>query len=303
MAFNSDVLKADLGERHGAEVIEPEVTLLADDLIFGEAPRWRDDGWWLPDVFDCKLYRIDDAGRKTVMIDDLPLRPNSIGFMPDGALLLVSSAARQLLRYKDGVLRCHADLSGIGTSHLNDFAIDDAGRVYIGDFGYDLHGGEAKRETHLYLVDLDGSVRIAASGIEFPNGMVLLDGGRKLVVAETWRGVLTAFDRSPTGALSNPRLHADLGGRQPDGICADAEGGIWVPAFNTGEVVRVLEGGAITHRIQFEGSAVACQIGGPDGHTLLCSVYAGSMADSQANKRLGAVFTARVEVGAPQASV
>jgi len=278
--------------------IEPGVTLFTDGLIFGEAPRWRDGSLWLPDVFDCKLYRIDEAGNKTVVLKDLPTRPNSIGFDEGGVMLLISSAARQVLRVIDGTLVCHADLSEIGSSHLNDFVVDDAGRLYVGDFGYDFHAGEPKCETNLYMVDIDGSVTVAASGVEFPNGAVIIDDGRTLVVAETWRGVLTAFDRARDGTLSNKRLHADLGGRNPDGICADAEGGIWVPAFNTGEVVRVLEGGLITHRIAFEGSAIACQLGGRDGRTLFCSVYSGSVADCLASKRLGAVYTARVEVAA-----
>jgi sugar lactone lactonase YvrE len=281
--------------------IEPRVTLFADGLIFGEAPRWRNGSLWLPDVFDCKLYRIDDDGRKTVVLDNLPPRPNSIAFLDDDVMLLVSSAACQVLSLKDDVLTCHADLSGVSSSHLNDFVIDEVGRLYVGDFGYDFHAGEAKRDTNLYMVDIDGSVSIAASGLEFPNGAVIIEDGRKLVVAETWRSVLTAFDRASDGTLSNMRLHADLGGRNPDGICADGEGGIWVPCFNTGEVVRVLEGGAITHRIEFEGSAVACHLGGEDGRTLFCSVYLGSVADCMASKRLGAVYTARVEVPAPAA--
>lgn len=34
----------------------------------------------------------------------------------------------------------------------------------------------------------------------------------------------------------------------PDGICLDQEGAIWVAAFDCGVFLRVLEGGAITHR-------------------------------------------------------
>ncbi len=99
--------------------------------------------------------------------------------------------------------------------------------------------------------------------------MVIINQGRTLVVAETWEGRLTAFDLSPDGILSNRRVFADLGERQPDGICADAEGAIWTGCFNTGEFLRVLDGGEITDRVQYDGSGVSCVIGGPDGHTLV----------------------------------
>lgn len=277
--------------------IEP--TLFADDFIFLEAPRWHDGQLWVPDVFDSILYRLDADGRKTVVLEGLPPRPNSIGFLPDGSLLIVSSFDRRILRVVDGKIEPYADLSQVTDHHLNDFAIDKDGRVYVGNFGYDLFGGASQQPTALHMIDLDASIRTAATGLEFPNGAVIINGGKTFVVAETWVGRLTAFDRAPDGSLSNPRLYADIGDRHPDGICADAEGAIWVPSFNTGEVIRVLEGGEITHHIQFEGSAIACQLGGDDGKTLFCSTYRGSIPDQVAMKRFGALYTARVDVGRP----
>ena len=95
------------------------------------------------------------------------------------------------------------------------------------------------------------------------------------------------------------RTFADLGHRQPDGICADAEGAIWTGCFNTGEFLRVLDGGEITDRITFDGCGVACTLGGPDNHTLFCTVYCGPVDDLIAGKRKAAVFTLTVSVGAP----
>jgi len=280
-----------------------QAELFADDFVFLEAPRWRGGHLWTPDVFDSILYRINAEGNKTAVIERLPPRPNSIGFLPDGSVLVVSSIARQLLRWADGQLSIHADLSRHCSGDLNDFAVDTQGRVYVGDFGYDLFGGGERRSTCLHLVEPGGAVRVLAgtAGIEFPNGAAIINEGRTLVVAETWRGQLTAFERDPeSGELARPRLFAGLDGREPDGICADAEGAIWVPAFNTGEVLRVLDGGKITHRLQFPGSAVACQLGGEDGHTLFCTTYAGTIPDQLEKKRLGQVHAVRVEVPAPR---
>jgi sugar lactone lactonase YvrE len=273
--------------------------LFADGFIFLEAPRWYQGHLWVPDVFGQKLYKLDQSGAKTVIVENLPPRPNSIGFLPDGTLLIVSSVKRQILKLVDDDLLTYADLSQDATGDLNDFAIDQSGRVYIGNYGYDLFGGAPKQETCVHLVEQDGAIRVAATGLEFPNGTVIINGGRTLVVAETWRGLLTAFDVAPDGSLSNKRNFANLEGREPDGICADAEGGIWVPSFNTGEVLRLIEGGEITHRIQFPGSAIACQLGGEDGRTLFCSTYAGSVPDQLAKKPLGALHAVRVDVPRP----
>lgn len=268
----------------------------ADDFIFLEAPRWHGGSLWVPDVFDSTLYRVDMDGGREVVIDNLPARPNSLGFLPGGAPLIVSSVKRQLLKLVDGELLLHADLSGHANGDLNDFAMDKDGRVYIGDFGYDLFKGEERRETSIHIVDADGSVRHGSAGVEFPNGAVILDDGRMLVVAETWRGRLTAFDRAPDGSLSNKRLFADLPGREPDGMCADAEGGVWVCSFNTGEVIRIKMGGEITHHLRLPGSAVACELGGDDGQTLFITSYDGTIPDQQAKKRFGALSKVRVDI-------
>ena len=278
-----------------------DATPLAKGFIFLEAPRWHDGKLWVPDVFDSILYRLDMGGKREVVIANLPPRPNSINFLPDGTPLIVSSVARQIMKLVGGGLELYADLSKYAAGDVNDFGIDDQGRLYVGNFGYDLFAGKPKKLTSIHAVAPDGRVSVAASDLEFPNGTVIINKGKTLVVSETWSGRITAFERDVmTGALSNRRLFADLAGREPDGICADAEGAIWVPSFNTGEVVRVLDSGAITDSIRFNGSAVACQLGGPDGHTLFCTSYDGTIADQLAQKRLGMVSTARVPVPAPE---
>jgi sugar lactone lactonase YvrE len=87
-----------------------------------------------------------------------------------------------------------------------------------------------------------------------------------------------------------------MGERQPDGICADAEGAVWVACFNTGEFVRVLVGGEVTDHFQFEGRGVSCTLGGFDGRQLFLSTYLGPSECIAAGDRRGALFTAKVDV-------
>jgi sugar lactone lactonase YvrE len=268
---------------------EHQATLVADGFVFLEAPRWHDNRLWVSDVFDLKLYNVTEDGERTVVCD-VPGRPAGIGFLPDKTPLVVSCAEKKLMKVSEGALSVYADLSNVAAGDLNDLVVDDIGRVYVGNFGYDLFGGAPIEVTEMHVVEPDGSIRVAAGELEFPNGAVIKDRGRTLVVAETWCGKLTAYDRAENGNLSNRRLFADLGDRQPDGICADQHGAIWAGCYNTGEFVRVLEGGEISDRVAFEGNAVSCTIGGKNGNTLYCCVYLGTCEQLQARERRGAIY-------------
>ncbi len=104
--------------------------------------------------------------------------------------------------------------------------------------------------------------------------MVITPDGRTLIVAETEGFRLTAYDVDASGGLSNRRLYAQLpDGVQPDGICLDAEGAVWVanPAGQPA-VLRVREGGEVTDTIALVGHAYAVMLGGPDArHLFICT--------------------------------
>jgi sugar lactone lactonase YvrE len=275
-----------------------EARLLATGFLFLEAPKWRDGRLWLSDVFDGKVVEMSDDGQKILRTLDIPHRPAGLGFLPGGDLVIISQADQKLMRWTGRELSVLADLQGNATGFLNDMAIDAAGRIYCGDFGYDYVAGEDPRPTALYRIDPDGWIGRVAENVEFPNGSAIINGGRTLIVAETWVGRVTAFDLSEDGVLTNRRVFADLAPRQPDGLCADAEGAIWAGCYNTGEFVRVLDGGVITHRIPLNGHGISCTLGGADGHTLFMTAFLGNDADMAAGKRCSGVLTARVDVGA-----
>lgn len=86
----------------------------------------------------------------------------------------------------------------------------------------------------------------------FPNGIVISADGRTLVVAESFRFRLTAFDIGADGRLGNPRFFAQFDDPErdlADGLCIDAEDGVWVGCPVAGEFRRVVEGGEITDRV------------------------------------------------------
>ena len=276
---------------------ERSAAVFAEGFVFLEAPRWRHNRLWVSDVYDYKVYTLEADGRRT-LVCPVPNRPSGLGFLPDGTPIVVSASDRKLMKIADGALSVYANLASYAAGDVNDFVVDESGRIYVGNFGYDFLGGAPIATTSLHAVEHDGSVRVAASGVEFPNGIIIKDRGRTLVVAETWAGRLTAFDRSVDGALSRMRVYADLGPRQPDGLCVDAEGGVWVGCYNTGEFLRVLEGGAVSDRIATDGAAVSCCLGGDKGTTLFLTTCGATMDDINAGKRLAKVCVADVDIPA-----
>lgn len=263
-----------------------ELSVVLEGFSFLECPRWRDGRLWLSDFYTERVVAADGRGGSEVMAE-VPGQPSGLGFLPDGRALIVSMRDHRILvREASGELSEHADLSDVVTGVLNDMVVDESGRAFVGNFGFDLMGGEPLRYTTLTRVDPDGTVTTVAEDLGFPNGMVILPGG-VLAVAETFAGRITAFDIGENGELTNRRVWAQLGPTPrtddvgeaieqlqvgPDGICADAEGAIWVADALNQRVLRVREGGEIVEEISAGTGVFACMLGGEDGRTLfLCA--------------------------------
>lgn len=275
-----------------------QLETLADGFVFPEGPRWHQGKLWLSDMWDYGVYRLSLDGTRE-RIAEVPQRPSGLGFMPDGTPLVVSMVDRRVLKIVNGATVEFADISKVATSDANDLTVAPDGRIYVSNFGYDIFKGAKPCLADIALIEPNGTVRVAAAGVDFPNGMLAVDGGRRLVVAETWTNRLSIYDRAEDGTLHNRRIYAELGTRTPDGICDDRDGGIWVSSFLTDEFIRVAPGGEITARINCAGRrAVACALGGEDGRTLFCLTFDGHIDDIVARKRGGAVETTRVDVPA-----
>lgn len=282
--------------------------VIHEGLDFGEGPRWRDGRLWFSDFYRHAVFTLDPDGTETKVID-VPAQPSGLGWLPDGRLLVSSMVDRRVLRLEpDGQLVEHADLGGIAGFHVNDLLTDEHGRAYVGNFGYDLHADMEQREvptiladesagaTSLALVRPDGTVEVAAEGVRFPNGMALIDGGRTLVLAETLRMQLTAFDVAEDGSLSGRRVFAATAEQlaAPDGIAADPDGGIWVAPALSNNVFRYAEGGEVTGVIETSQPVFAVAVGGEDGRTLYAMTAPSSAPSDVEGQGLGRIESARI---------
>jgi sugar lactone lactonase YvrE len=271
-------------------------TVLADGFAFLEGPRWHDGKLWLSDMHDDRVLTIDAQGKSQTVVE-IPGQPSGLGWTPDDRLLIVSMIDRRLLRLDPDGLQHVADLKDIATYHCNDMVVDARGRAYIGNFGWNFEEEGVKPvSAALALVMPDGATRVAAPDLRFPNGTVITPDGRTLIVGESFGGCLTAFDVADDGSLSNRREWAKVEGAIPDGICLDAENAIWVASPMSNEVVRVREGGEVTHRVPVGQMAIACMLGGDDRRTLFV-LTAPTTTRAECRRARGArVETVRVEV-------
>ena len=141
-------------------------------------------------------------------------------------------------------------------------------------------------------------MEVVAQDMHFPNGMALTADGRTLVVAESYGKRLTAFEVRPDGTLHGRRVWArfDEKGVAPDGICLDPEGAVWMASPVSREVLRVREGGEITHRMATTQQATACALGGADGRTLYVTVGRVLVTPEESRAaRTGAILQARLD--------
>tara|TARA_B100000965_G_C19518244_1_gene725195 strand:- start:298 stop:1170 length:873 start_codon:yes stop_codon:yes gene_type:complete len=277
---------------------------LMDGLTFGEGPRWHEDKFYFSDFYSHKVYTLDLEGNYEVIVE-VPNQPSGLGWMPDGTMLIVSMKDRKLLSFRDNALEERADLSGLAGFHCNDMVVDSKGNAYIGNFGFNTYEGEEVKSTNLILVRPGEEPCIAAENILFPNGTVITEDEKTLVVGETYAAKLTAFDVNEDASLSNRRVWADLtqsidNGNVPvpDGMCLDAEGAIWVASPSTADVIRVKEGGEILERIPVKTNAYACMLGGKDRKTLfICTSNASGVdPDSALREKSGKIEIVEVEV-------
>ncbi|MFG2444476.1 SMP-30/gluconolactonase/LRE family protein [Nocardia fluminea] len=280
----------------------PSPQLLVGDLMMVESGRWHDGRLWFAHWGSGEVVAVDVDGRSEVVAPGRDTMGWSIDWLPDGRLLVSGEVLTSV--EADGSTGRYSAQGG------NELVVDPAAHVYVNGADFDFLGGGAPEPGWIRLVAPDGAARDVAGDIEFPNGMVITPDGSTLVVAESFAGRLSAFDIAADGSLSGRRTWAE--GLGPDGICIDAGGGIWcqtadmpdphdasVPA---GVVVRVLDGGEITHRVETELPCFSCALGGPQGRHLflLCNEFEGiDKLEAVLERRSARIYVTEVPIPHP----
>lgn len=256
---------------------------------FYEGLRWHDRRWWLADSAAGLVVSLDADGQARTELEVAGDRVLGLGWAPDGAMLVTSMHRRQVLRRPPGSpsAEVFADLSGLTAGvagFVNDMWVTDDGHAYV---GFDADPDDPEPEKGMLVhVDPSGRAEIAASGLCFPNGVVVTPDRRTLVVAETVRPRFTSFAIGPDGRLGPSGLWADLtekrdrradpgrplrpGRTSLDGCTMDADGCIWAADVRDA-CLRVAPGGDILEAIHLpEGlHPFCCALGGEGGRQLM----------------------------------
>jgi sugar lactone lactonase YvrE len=263
-------------------------TIVASGFLLPECPRWHDDALWFVDMLRGNVNTYRDG---VVELFASFGRPSSLGFRPNGDLLIVDGSVSTLHTYRGAELVKSLDLSEFGG--LNDMAIDGRGHVYI-----DCNPRRANEDVSLLgrweptgrvlLVPTEGEPRLHADGIIAPNGIGVSPDGRTLVVGESMGpggspsgARMHTFDIADDGSLSGGHVTGALERGTVDGLCFDSEGAVWVGTAFGHDVQRWLDG-EMVDRIPVPDRKwpLAVALGGPEMRTLfVCTAAAPPKGD------------------------
>jgi gluconolactonase len=231
--------------------------------------------------------------------------PNGHKILADGTHLVCDASQHAMIRLAaDGSPLPHAssDCDGTPLRGPNDLTLDPKnGGFYFTDPG---DSSFEKPIGTVHYVDSQGKTHLVADKLAFPNGIVLTHDGQTLLVAESQHNRVLAYPVLSPGKVGPMSVFADLpmnpsGNRndnQPDGMCLDAAGNLYVAHYGmkqvqvlspSGELLRSYDGGnQLTSNVAF---------GGPNHDQLFVT---GSI---KADGKPGAVF--RLDLGVKGAVV
>ncbi len=181
--------------------------------------------------------------------------------------------------------------------NFNDLAVDAAGRIYVGTLGVGAldtgPGDPPPPPGDLYLIDLDGSHRLAAEDIQLPNGAGVSPDGSFLYVGDSGRKVVFRFDLdADTGDLHNQTTLIEVDPGVPDGLSVAEDGSIWVAQPYSGLIGRYSPDGTLMETWSTPDPMVtSLSFGGPNGRQLLITTGATDATG------LAGVYLAETDVG------
>jgi sugar lactone lactonase YvrE len=133
------------------------------------------------------------------------------------------------------------ELDGGGRVPHANFALVDGDRVWITISATTRNHQHytAQEKSGQILLAHNGTVTVAAEGLNWTNELRVSPDGRHLFVNETFACRTTRYDVAPDGALSDPVHVTFPTDTYPDGLAFDAEGGLWVTSVISNRLIRV----------------------------------------------------------------
>lgn len=199
--------------------------------------------------------------------------PNGHKILADGTHLVCDYSRASVLRMsaKGELLEpASTECDGKPLRGPNDLSLDTPnGGFYFTDPG---GSSDVTPIGTVHYVDAQGKTHLVDDGLAFPNGIVLAPDGKRLFVAESKRNRVLVYDVLSPGKTGERCVFAELPTKdeaagqidnQPDGMCLDADGRLYVAHYGMrqvqvlgpmGELVARLPGGnQTTSNVAFGG--------------------------------------------------
>jgi sugar lactone lactonase YvrE len=140
---------------------------------------------------------------------------------------------------------------------MNDGCCDPGGRFWAGSMSYDAAEGAGS----LYRADPGGTVVKVLDGMTIVNGPAFTPDGSLMYVADTYAGLIYAFDVDQrSGDLSGRRVFAEVPPPEgaPDGMTVDDAGRLWVALWDGSAVRCYRPDGTVEARIPVPAQRPTC---------------------------------------------
>ena len=228
--------------------------------------------------------------------------PNGHKVLADGTHLVCDAkqhAVRRLSADGEELDPASTECEGEPLRGPNDLSLDTPnGGFYFTDPG----GSDDKKLVGtVHYVDAAGKTHLIDKRLAFPNGIVLTPNGKRLLVAESKKNRILVYGVHGPGQVGPRNVFAELPAKdaargqidnQPDGMCLDARGNLYVAHYGMREVQVLNTQGRLVARLP-GGNLTTSNVafGGPDMNELFVT---GAIGNSDTTE--GRLFRLRLGV-------
>ncbi|MFZ1393923.1 MAG: SMP-30/gluconolactonase/LRE family protein [Trichococcus flocculiformis] len=220
-----------------AKVRKPELVFYAGSTLL-EGPHWdaQNNLIYCVSIEDNMIYAIDpESGEVETYLTEGPV---GCAVLDQKGMILEAEKSGIFridprTKEKQLVAKAHDD----ERIRYNDGKLDPKGRLLVGTMGYDK---TYEGESALYAIEKDGTVRTVLDGLTLANGMGWSPDGKTLYFIDTPTKKVGSYAYDPeTGeAIFEKYVIEITDGSNPDGMCVDMEGMIWVAQYGGEKVCR-----------------------------------------------------------------
>jgi gluconolactonase len=208
---------------------------------------------YISDVYHGIIYRIGADGEAKVWAETGA--PNGHKILADGTHLVCDGSQHAVLHLDaKGKLieKAAAEYDGKPLRAPNDLTLDPKGGFYFTD-----PGGSSLQNPigTVHYVDARGVTHLVAEGLAFPNGIILRPDGKTLLVGESNHNRILSYDVVAPGKVGRMRVFVNLPAKEgeqianePDGICLDREGNLYVAHYGMRQVQVLSPEGKLLRR-------------------------------------------------------